>query len=264
MKSKYNIVRGVCQLEKGAEGTVHWQGNFFVASPIGKQAAENKGRALGLVIQPTEDPEKAQAYCEKEDTRQAGPFYFGIKAGEKVAQQGKRTDLAELYKMVKEGKTKRQMLEAMPASVMKYHRGLEYARAILCEPEPRTEPPHVILLVGPTGCGKTKYAVQNSRGTPYFVPYREAGVMWFPDYAGNETVILDEIDKKPPPLAWLLMFLDRYAMRVRVHGDVFMNFNSPLIFMTANKPLEEWYNNFEQVVDISMVKRRITCIKSDW
>ncbi len=69
---------GIYQLERGAEGTEHWQG--YLEFSVTKRLAALR-RIHGLAGAHFErrrgTADEARNYCRKEDTRLAGPYEFG-------------------------------------------------------------------------------------------------------------------------------------------------------------------------------------------
>lgn len=110
-------------------------------------------------------PQQNTEYCTKEDTRLEGPWIFG-----ESTTQGKRSDLAQLAEKIKSGATKRQIFEEHPSSYLRYRSNIlktcedfkppyesQYQLVDFDIPSLDLSLPH--LLYGPTGTGKTQYAL---------------------------------------------------------------------------------------------------------
>lgn len=74
-------------------------------------------------------PQAAEEYCEKEDTRVAGPWRRGMKP----AGQGARTDLAAGCDLVKKGGIK-ALIDEAPDLFVKYSRGFEALDSAINKP----------------------------------------------------------------------------------------------------------------------------------
>lgn len=85
---------------------------------------------------------EAIAYCSKVESRHpdaAGPYVYG----EKAVGQGHRSDLDDLTALVAQGASMRQIAEAMPGMVIRYHHGIAALQNALEEedgPEDGFEP----------------------------------------------------------------------------------------------------------------------------
>jgi len=65
---------------------------------------------------------QAKAYCQKEDTRVAGPWERG---DDTLVGQGKRNDLREAADLIAKGATMKDLAMEVPTAVVKFHHGLE-------------------------------------------------------------------------------------------------------------------------------------------
>ena len=115
------------QLEKGENGTIHWQLYVYYRHPISFKTIK---RRVGdsYHIEPAKDPHSLKNYVWKADTRIQGPFEWGS-----PPKQGKRTDLEDCCAVVKSEGLKRA-IDAAPAVYVKFHRGLELYAEHVREP----------------------------------------------------------------------------------------------------------------------------------
>lgn len=268
--ARFKVRRGVASLECGAgseahpDGLLHFQGCFVLTTNVEVESIKNKCRPIGMWCEPMADKTgaKAQSYCEKGETNVEGPFYFGMKAGDKLLDQGHRSDLDAVVKNIQASMTIPEVAAASPNTFIRYGRGIMTLHSILCpiKPRDRSTPPSVTLLIGPSGCGKTRWVWDNVVGPLYCVPVRLGqGVWWFSGYSGQPNVLIDEVDKSPPPLSELLKLLDRYPYQVRTDGSQYVEFNSPNIFLTCNEPISMWYPEFAfKPAGAAGIERRIT------
>ena len=225
-------------IEKGASGTKHIQGfvNFKKKHRFNKVKKLISPRAHIEIARGTDLQNRE--YCTKD-----GQF---TEYGQPM-QQGQRTDLAEIATSLKENNGNLQAVaEGSPAQYIRYHRGLVAFCDVLNLGPKRDWKTKVTVLVGPPGCGKSRYAAERCTN-PYYKPNGE----WWDGYNGQEQVIFDDF------YGWikcdeLLRVCDRYPHRVPVKGG-FKPFVSKEIYITSNKDVEEWYK-----FEVPALFRRIT------
>lgn len=113
---------GVLQLERGASGTIHYQGYLQFAT----RKTLSSVKSITLMTFPGAHWEKAKGtpkqatdYCTKDDTRVEGthPVTFGT-----MNTAGKRTDLDEFMIAHKNGLTMDDIYEQFPSIIAKYPR----------------------------------------------------------------------------------------------------------------------------------------------
>lgn len=117
-----DVVRyAVYQAERGAEGTVHYQGYMELNKPVTVIGVKKWGdmwnrahleRRMGT-------REQARNYCMKEDTRVSGPYEFGDFAS---GGKGTRSDLNEVRDAIMNGMTKEEVLMEYVDVIAKYPR----------------------------------------------------------------------------------------------------------------------------------------------
>jgi hypothetical protein len=174
------------------------------------------------------------AYCSKEDSRL--PDTLPYQEGDLASQQGKRSDLDRVYEALKGGASNFDIVDNFFGSWVKYHNGIRSASLILRGQEPRTEPPLVLVLVGPTGTGKSRWA----RSVLPDAHWQDPGVSkWWDGLDYNEPVIIDDYDGA---FGWtdILTLFDRYPKKVQVKGG-FVQFRPPVVIVTSNTHPRDWY-----------------------
>ena len=98
--------------------------------------------------------EQNKAYCTKEDTRESGPFEFGV-YDKDAGKQGNRSDLAEIAMMARRGAALQEIADAHPGDYIRYHAGIQALHLLIAPPPPVGRDVTVTVLWGPTGTGKT-------------------------------------------------------------------------------------------------------------
>lgn len=168
--------------------------------------------------------------------------------------QGKRTDLNKAVDSIISNNTIREVAKKYPDVYVKYNKGLQALRKEL---QPRLEgfvKPEVIVYVGKAGTGKSRKVWENEKNL-YNIMEPINGQIWFDGYEGQEAVLFDDFDYGWVKYHTLLQLLDGYPMQLPVKGSTVWK-NWRRIYITTNKPPEQWYNRDE----IDALKRRITTI----
>jgi len=226
------------QIERGENGTVHWQGYLELKNPrtfssIKKDndytARMNFQNRHGTAVQAAE-------YAQKEDTR----IGIGVTEGELSSRQGKRSDLDAVKEFYKNGGSERDGWEKFFGAHVRSHRAFtKYRRLVV---KRRNWPMEVRVYWGLTDTGKTRsvYAEFDAEEIYSLPPPRSSGTYW-DDYDGQRVVLVDEMYGNRFSWAFLLQLLDRYPFKVPVLGD-FVEFTSRIIIFTSNAHPGEWYN----------------------
>jgi len=190
--------------EVGKKGTPHLQGYVYYESP--RVFSVMKKALPRANIQAAKGTgEQNKTYCSKE-----GNVF--LEEGEPPTQ-GERTDLEEIYAMLREGANMEAILDVEPN-----YQCLLVAEKWLKYKEPaRDFKPVVHWLWGDPGTGKSKDAEAAFQGVFYSPPPTSVAKFW-DCYDAHENVIIDDIDPGDIPYRQLLRMLDRYAYRVETKG----------------------------------------------
>lgn len=249
--SEHSVKHAVWQLERGKEGTPHFQGYMAFGKPVRmagiKKLMDNVFATSHLEVA-RGTPEQCKAYCTKEETREDGPWEYGDM--EKTGQ-GKRTDLLDVKRKLDEGASLLEVAETHFVSWVKHAKAFqEYKRL---KATPRDHAMEVIVLFGPTGCGKTRYA-KETWPDAYWKP---KNTRWFDGYEGQETCILDEMVSGWFMFNELLGLLDRYPFKGEIKNG-YVEFVSKRIVITTNFPPKAWYNFNNPKLHFPALLRRLT------
>jgi len=238
---KFDIVAGVFQMEVGANGTPHAQIYFRTKGKLKRQACVNKFRGVGW-IEICKDIDKAILYCSKEETRTSGPYWYGeLSAGQSGKTQGRRTDLKRFATGILEGESMEKMAREDPVTYVRNTKGLYALQQLLVVPKKRDFKTEMHILWGQPGCGKSWDAFNKWGKDNYVLPKAKAGtVFWWPRYAGQENVIIDDYN------GWICLeelkkMVDAYPYQVRESQERWVEFTSKRIIITANTNWTAWY-----------------------
>jgi len=239
--------------ETGESRTAHLQGAFICKTQMAFSTVKKwPGLARAHLETMKGTPQDSLVYCSKEDSQ---PFVFGT-----LPSPGKRNDLATVAEMiVKEGLSMREIAregDIGSVAIVKFHKGLTVLRS-LTRP-PRTEPPKIFWLHGPTGAGKTRGSWEhaNRLGDVWL---SSGGLRWFDGYDGQRSAIFDDFRSKGVSFPFLLRVLDRYPMQVEFKGG-YVEWTPEFIFITApGHPDDVFAKRKEHLPeDINQLLRRIT------
>jgi len=212
----------------------------------------------------------AYTYCSKAETRQADPITYGIFSESLEAAQLNTTNtrqsqpgnkrpslLDQAVELIEQGKTAKQI--AMECPKVFLHIG-RIGQLIHARSTPRDWPMEVFVYYGQPGCGKSYECKKTYPNAYWFRPPAAGKQEWWDNYAGQETVVIDEYYGQ---LSWdyLLVLLDRYPLSVQTKGG-YAEFVSKRIVITSNDPPDEWYatkkKSNDKPCDFQVLRRRIT------
>lgn len=234
-----NVRFCVWQKERGTEGTEHLQGYIELRSPRRLSYLKSLFER-GHFETRKGTRQQAIDYCKKEDSRIEGPWIHG----EENSRQGERTDLDEIKRKIDQGATESTIADEHFAVWCRNFRAFERYKRI--KTTNRTWNTDVTMLIGPPGCGKSKYCIDK-----YPDAYWKQRSEWWDGYDGNDSVVLDDFYGWIP-FDTLLRVMDRYPLLVETKGGQ-TNFLAKSICITSNKWPTKWYKNG----DIRALFRRV-------
>lgn len=199
-------------------------------------------------------PEQNLKYCSKEqniDREFKGILELGTKS-----QQGARKDLYALYDLIKEGFSIEDCMDYDFSLYCRYKNGIE--KAIMINEKKNRKlfrKIDVEVISGPTGCGKTRKAMENED------VFKINNLKWFDGYDGEKTLLIDEYNNDVK-ITNMLSLLDGYQKRLEIKGG-FTYANWDKIIITTNLKVCELHSNAKKEHRNALF-RRITDIKSLW
>jgi len=120
----------------------------------------------------------------------------------------------------------------------------------------RSKPTKCYALVGPTGCGKTRTALEIAKFVGTYV-FLAPELRWHDPYCGEDVCIVDEF-RGDCSVSHLLRLCDRYPMKVEVKGG-WVEFAPSVLIITSNLHPEAWYA--ADAMTMSAIRRRLTVIE---
>jgi len=240
-----NVKWMVIGKEVGQQGTPHLQGAVILEKQTSLRTLKNTpGLTRAHMELMKGSPEDSLAYCSKEDPK---PFVKGS-----LPEPGKRNDIHVACDLIKSGRPLKQIAEEVPATVVRYHKGLIYLRTLLLEG--RRDKPTVFWLHGKTGTGKTRSAVEFGTLFERFW-MSSCNFRWFDGYDGQEVVIFDDLRSDSLEYNTLLRLLDRYCLSVEYKGG-YASWIPKFIIITAPIMPQDCFS-YKPNDDIAQLMRRI-------
>ena len=185
-------------------------------------------RAEGTAAECKSYVEKSGKWANSDKAETSIPGTFEEWGELPIEHQGERTDLAQLYQMIKDGMSNYEIMEANPDYLVSLDR-VERARQAVREQQYQDtfRKLEVTYIWGPTGTGKTRSVMEKYSYTGVYrvTDYAHA----FDSYAGEDVLLLDEYDSNFK-IRDLLNYLDgyplklpaRYSNRVACYTKVYM------------------------------------------
>ena len=228
-------------LEQGAEseGTnyVHWHANIQFRRPhrlaaVKKLFAAHRAGSFEWAeahLEKVHDASAVEAYIDgdkggpkeqsKKDGALAGPFTW-CRRGMSLEQtgQGSRTDLQQFAALIEAGSTVIDAAHAYPSTFMLFHSGAQKLWSTYHVPIERPKP-QIVWLIGPTGCGKSRFARDMCRKQSLSLYSRctEMG-QWYDGYNGQDVILFDDFDDHKESLGAMLRLLDYSPNQQQIKG----------------------------------------------
>jgi len=231
-------------------GRKHYQGYIRFANP---RALGGMKKLHGTAHwEPCKGTEQQNIkYCSKEGDL---IIEYGVRAKVKNPNQGKRTDIHVVRKMIVEEKACMRDVLMVASSIQ----SIKVAEVMLKYFENgREKETEVYWIYGPSGTGKTRSAKACCRD----LWMAHSTGQWFDGYDGHYDVIIDDFDEKWCPYKMFLRLTDRYTLQVPTKGG-FRQWKPSRIFITCDEPphviASKWGANKPN--DLVQIGRRINTI----
>ncbi len=218
---------------------------------------------MHLEVQRAPDTDQARDYCLKDRTALAGPWEFG----EYSHVVAKRKLIVDFRNDILAGNTETSLWQDYPMQMARYPRMFNTlytygtVSAIPRIMRRRLSKPSVTVLLGSTGCGKTRYVYDAETAEDlYVVPMQHSQSFWLDGYAQHPAILIDEFIGNMP-LRRLLKLLDRYVQRVQYKGG-FVAWSPDRIYITSNFAIKDWYPEILYYADGTIKRDRSESIRA--
>lgn len=242
----------VWQVEKGASGTRHLQGYFVTHAKHGDKGrtslkwVKDKINSMMHIEKRMGSHEQAVDYCQKKDTRIAGPWTLGEHIDEKMNKamlgEKKKDSLNIVKDAIDNGATFEELWEDHYGMMCRYGKSFKQYSTLKLQNEQRPDP-LTFVFWGAPGTGKTHRVITSLRRLNATAFWYRPGVngAWFDGYDPlvHNAVVFDEF-KGQVPYTLFLALLDKYPCHVEGKGTS-IAWRPKYIFITSNFAPNEWY-----------------------
>lgn len=232
------------QLERGEDGTEHYQGLICFKNPHTFQAL--KFLLPRAHIEHVRKLAAAYEYTRKAETRIAPTVSYGDPPSSclpnRRRKRGPGADLQDLRSLLDRGAKRSFIARNFFNLFLRYDRGISSYISIT-SPK-RTFKTIVTVLYGKPGTGKTTKvlrmcsALEELGRSVYWKPSGD----WFDSYEGQSVVVFDDFMSQDMRYSTFKNVCDRIPLLVPVKGN-FVNWAPRIIFITTNQDPHSWYVN---------------------
>lgn len=237
----------VYQEEISGSGTYHFQGYCEFTKKVRRNRAKLLLGGPGVHVEKRlGTQEQAIEYCKRKlyadgtpkRVQDTEPYEDGTP---RLDQQGKRNDLESFKDAVRSGARARDLIDEFCGIFARYSK-FYHTLTSMTRPE-RAEELEVILLIGPTGLGKTRFVTSMwASDEEFWQSPLSNGTAWFDAFDRHKHVLLDDFSGAAShfPLCSLLQLLDRYPIAVPTKGSHTW-WLPDVIYVTTNIMPRYWY-----------------------
>lgn len=170
------------------------------------------------------------------------PILYGYEGGlkdlksslESRSKDGFKMNLLQMKNLIESGADEKALADADFDLWVKYYRAFSRYRTLTTVP--RNHAVEVIVLLGPTGTGKSKYCLDK-----YPNAYWKQRSNWWDGYESHDAVVFDEFYGWLP-FDLLLRLCDCYPLLVETKGGQ-VQFIAKILLFTSNTRPDLWYKN---------------------
>lgn len=244
------------QLEAGENETRHHQAYLHFSQPLSFNAIKEVFPTAHIESMKG-TPQDSMMYCTKQDTRVEEPVIWGD-----LPQQGRRNDLEEIYELIKNGSSNKEIREQFPGQYIRYQDKLKLIRQELLDEEYSKIYRHleVIYMSDQPGVGKTRFVMEKYG---YETVFRVSNYKNPFDYYDGQEVIIFEEFRDSLPIEQMLNYLDGYPLRLPArYSDRVACYKT--VFIISNWHYENQYKDIQRhnKSTFEAFRRRFTMIGS--
>lgn len=179
------------------------------------------------------------------------PIFLGEKK-----EQGKRSDLVEIYEMIREGCSLQDIVDTYTGTYIRYMKNIKQLfYDELWNRTPKWTNVETTVRWGEAGTGKTRWVYDTyDEKDIYRLTRGDNGGVWFDGYEGQKVLLIDDF------YGWLLKgklfeYLDGNKFRIQVKGG-FTTKAWEKVIITSNRHPKEWYRDLNEYQK-NALKRRL-------
>jgi len=169
--------------------------------------------------------------------------------------QGARNDIKKLVEMAQSGCRDIDIINEVPETYLKYHKGVEKVRLASIEIEAQKKRNvSLYVITGVTGIGKTT-SIMNQRPGIYSVKDSNGGNCWWCSYKGQRIILFDEFAGQVP-CRQMLKICDGWPLELETKGGTGWALWDE-VWIVSNRRVNHLWEN-EKVEVVNAFVRRIT------
>lgn len=247
-----NVAYCVGQLELGESGTPHWQLVLKFKHPVRLRQVKSIFPTCHAEVRQGSEQQALQ-YVYKDDTRiqRLSPYGISQDQVDSLLTSSNRSrsnsNLDSIKQKLDSGETEAEIADEYFGDWVRHYRALRAYLLLKSIPRSLSDAPTVIVAYGPTGTGKSRYAI-----TQYPRAYWKQRSIWWDGYSSQEVIVLDEYYGWLP-FDTILRLCDRYPLLLETKGGQ-VQCNANTIVFTSNTLPDKWYRN----VYFPSFERRVT------
>ncbi len=227
------------QHELGETGTEHIQGYVVFKSPVRLTGAIS---ALGVEADGVHFEVRRGSHEQADDYVRKDGGWDRLDFGTPPAGIGSRTDISHLIELVEEGLSDYEISINYPQYIFNFSKKIESLRTALASGPPEYRERDIIAIIGPTGCGKTKFILDNINVDETFWLDPSNGSLWYDGYHGQPYLIIDNFTVGYLRFNDMCRILDRTPNRLAVKGGfVGLKNTTHTIIVTSTLDFPDWY-----------------------
>lgn len=249
----------ICQEEKCPEtGRLHLQGYVELTRSIRFPAIKQLlGFGDHVHLEPRRgNRDQAKAYCEKEESRVSGPYYWPSKEAYGKGGQGRRSDIDDACEELLQHRDMSQLPNSL---VVKYHKGFDRLLSLTAKPRKYDpdNPVECIILWGAAGTGKSQEAYRIANN--YSTYNKDGDTKWFDGYNGEQCIVVNEFDpvKTEITISMFKKWVDWCPCLVQPKGGYTQLLATKWIW-TSNVDPRNWFRQFSDSAQRGAFLRRIS------
>lgn len=241
-KELNNIKYFVFQREIGKQGTEHVQ--MYLEFSMPKKFETIKSYFPRAHIEERRGTKsQAREYCMKTETQFHEPLEYG-----NFVDNGKRSDLNDIYELVKDGATDYEIMELYPTQFMRYSKAIQQCRQtyVFNKYKKVFRQLEVNYIYGPAGCGKSRFVMDKyGYENVYRVTNYNSGA--FDTYQGQDIIVFEEF-RSSFPIVDMLNYLDGYPLQLPCR---YTNITAcyTKVYIITNISLSEQYKSVQEKHD---------------